>query len=609
MKPKPSPAIEQSLTTGSIRSHLIKLSLPMFWGMLTIVALNLTDTYFVAQLGTQHLAAMSFIFPVFATLAGLTMGLGNGAGAVIARAIGKGDRYKIKRLITDTLALSVLISVCLTLAGLVTIKPLFTALGASTKLLPLIEDYMNIWYLGTISLVVPMIASSIIRAAGNPQFPALVMTVATLVNIILDPLLIFGWVGFPRWEISGAAGATVISQITSLVAVCLFLHYREKVIILKPPKPTELKESWQEVLHIGIPAAATNAISPIAIAILTSGISVYGAEAVAGFGIASRIESLALAAFIALSASITPLVGQNWGAKKIKRVKQSFYWSAIFCLVWGILAAVVLGLGSNNLAVIFNRNPQVVSVAASYLIIVPVSYAAAGIVQMSGSTFNALGKPLPSVTMNLLQMFVLYLPLAYIGSRLWGVNGIFLGVSLSNLTIGLGAFCWNRRSLQTLANQFVQSTDHLYKHYIDMNQLTFLQHRPTYRPQAVTWRVRGLRGATTVSENSAPAIAKAVRELFDILERNNQLDPDLIVSVVFSVTPDINAIFPASVIRRRPGWDLVPLLDVQQMDVPQGLSKCIRVLIQFNTPLPQTALKPVYLRDAAALRPDLALSK
>jgi chorismate mutase len=141
-----------------------------------------------------------------------------------------------------------------------------------------------------------------------------------------------------------------------------------------------------------------------------------------------------------------------------------------------------------------------------------------------------------------------------------------------------------------------------------MNQLTFLQHRPTYRPQAVTWRIRGLRGATTVTENSSAAIAEAVRELFDVLEQKNQLDPDLIISVVFSVTKDINAIFPASVIRHRPGWDLVPLLDLQQMDVPDSLPRCIRVLIQFNTPLPQTALQPVYLRDAASLRPDLAIA-
>ncbi|MBH8561560.1 chorismate mutase [Nostoc sp. CENA67] len=124
--------------------------------------------------------------------------------------------------------------------------------------------------------------------------------------------------------------------------------------------------------------------------------------------------------------------------------------------------------------------------------------------------------------------------------------------------------------------------------------------------QSGEWRVRGLRGATT-SQNSVAAITAAVDELLDALEANNSLDPSEIVSVTFSVTSDLDAIFPAAVARRRPGWDEVPLLDVQQMQVVGSLQFCIRVLIHLNTPLPQNALHHVYLRHAAKLRPDLAL--
>lgn len=121
------------------------------------------------------------------------------------------------------------------------------------------------------------------------------------------------------------------------------------------------------------------------------------------------------------------------------------------------------------------------------------------------------------------------------------------------------------------------------------------------------WRVRGLRGAITVSHNSAAAITEAVDELLDVLELQNQLDPAEIVSATFSVTQDLNALFPASVARRRPGWEQVPLLDVQQMQVTDSLDHCIRVLVHLNTPLPQNVLRPVYLRRATKLRPDLAL--
>jgi chorismate mutase len=121
-------------------------------------------------------------------------------------------------------------------------------------------------------------------------------------------------------------------------------------------------------------------------------------------------------------------------------------------------------------------------------------------------------------------------------------------------------------------------------------------------------RICGLRGAITVNQNSAEAIAEAVDELLDVLETQNQLDPTEIISATFSVTQDLDTLFPAAAARRRPGWEQVPLLDVQHMQVIDGLDRCIRVLIHLNTPLPQSALRPVYLRLAAKLRPELAFS-
>lgn len=142
-----------------------------------------------------------------------------------------------------------------------------------------------------------------------------------------------------------------------------------------------------------------------------------------------------------------------------------------------------------------------------------------------------------------------------------------------------------------------------------MNYKLKSQPRPQQRSTLSTlreWRVRGLRGATTVSQNSVTAMTEAVDELLDTLETQNKIDPAEIASVIFSVTQDLDALFPASVARRRPGWEQVPLLDVQHMQVSNSLDRCIRVLIYLNTPLPQEDLRPVYLRRAAQLRPDLA---
>ena len=120
------------------------------------------------------------------------------------------------------------------------------------------------------------------------------------------------------------------------------------------------------------------------------------------------------------------------------------------------------------------------------------------------------------------------------------------------------------------------------------------------------WKVRGIRGATTASENTVEAIRKVVKELLDEVETCNQLDPEDIISVVFTTTRDLDAIFPAAIARERPGWDHVPLLDVQQMHVEGGLERCIRVLIHVNTPNPQLEIIHIYLRQAKKLRPDLS---
>lgn len=122
------------------------------------------------------------------------------------------------------------------------------------------------------------------------------------------------------------------------------------------------------------------------------------------------------------------------------------------------------------------------------------------------------------------------------------------------------------------------------------------------------WRVRGIRGATTASENTIEGIREVVTELLDELERRNNIDPQEIVSVFFTTTPDLDAIFPAAIARKRPGWDYIPLLDLQQMKVEGSLERCIRILIHLNTPTPQLEISHCYLRDAEKLRPDWSLT-
>ena len=447
--------MRQKLTEGKIGPLLLKLTLPTVLGIFALLGFSVVDTYFVAQLGTTELAAMSFTFPVIILLDNVSVGFAIAAGSCISRAIGKRDRtslldrdrYKVKRLATDSLILSLLIGVILVVLGLTTIEPLFTALGAKAEILPLIGQYMKISYLGVIFVVVPIVGNQIIRATGNTLIPSVVMTVAGIVNVVLDPMFIFGYGPIPAMGLQGAALATVISRAVTLAASLFFLHYYENMICFKLPSFKLLLQNWQNLLSIAIPNIGQNTIIPISISFITTLMASYGTAAVAGFGIASKVEILSIMVFLALSSSFIPFVGQNWGAKQYNRVYFAWCLGFQFCLFWGALMAIALGLGGSWVVSVFDKDPEVIKVAAQYLLIVPISYGAFGILLISSAIFNALGKPLPSLLMTITKMLFLYVPLAYLGSWLFGINGIFAAACFANVAVGIGAYIWCQKNL------------------------------------------------------------------------------------------------------------------------------------------------------------------
>ncbi|MEM9768848.1 MAG: MATE family efflux transporter [Cyanobacteria bacterium P01_D01_bin.71] len=449
--------MQSKLTEGRVSSHLFKLTLPMIWGILSILAFSLADTYFVAQLGTQELAAISFTFPVVNVLSSVAMGLGIGASSIISRAIGEGDRQKVQQLTTDSLLLSLLIVVLLVVIGLTTIQPVFTALGAGPDIIPLVHDYMSIWYLGMAFIVVPMVGNSAIRASGNTLVPSLIMTFAAGANILLDPALIFGWGPLPALGLKGAAIATALSYGSTLIASLLFLHFRERLLSFQQSHPSQMLANWQSLLQVGVPAIATNLIAPLSVGIVVSLLAGYGAEAVAGFGLASKLESVALIIPISLSASLGPFVGQNWGAQQRGRINRSLRLTAWFCLGWGALVATVLGIKGATIATWFNQSLDVIASAKIYLTIVPISYGALGIVLAASSAFNAMGKPILALGMSLSRLLALYLPLAYLGNWLFGIAGIYGAACLANFIVGFWAWLWHSRWSKLLAEPHLES--------------------------------------------------------------------------------------------------------------------------------------------------------
>ena len=438
------PSPKNDLTQGPVARTLFLLSAPMMMGVSSSILIQMFEVYFIGQVGTKEIAALTFTFPLTMGLSSIALGISIGTSSVIARIVGAREAEAARRLASHSLILVAAVMSVLSFAGWLAINPFFSRMGAEPETLALIQSYLDVVFLTFPFMTVMMVAASVMRANGSANIPGMAMTSAAALNLLLDPILIFGWFGFPRLELVGAAWAVGISRFCT----CLVMLYCVKHYDMVNLQQT-LKGFWsscKQVLHVGIPATATQMIGPVSGAIITALLARHGETVLAGFGIATRIEAVAVMLLFALSGSIGPFVGQNWGANEKERVRSGVRAAYTFSLVWGFLALTLLFFFGEYIASVVDSNVEAVQAAGVYLSIVPLSYGAWGVLMMASASFNALGKPLPSTLLSFLRMFIIYVPLALLFNHWFGYSGVFMATAIANCMIALLAYLWFKRS-------------------------------------------------------------------------------------------------------------------------------------------------------------------
>lgn len=447
-------ADKRDLTSGVTWRKLLQLAGPMVFGIIAVISVSLVDTYYVGQLGTQQLTALSFTFPVTLTVSSLAIGLGAGASSVVSRAIGGGDRDDAKRLATDSLFLAFLLVICVAVIGYFAIDPLFAALGAKEQVLDMVGQYMRIWFLAIPLLVVPIVANSVVRAVGDTFWPSVVMVSSAVVNIAITPVFIFGLGPISAFGIQGAAIGTLIAWLVTVFGAFTLVVYRERMLALTRPGWDDLMQSWKRVLKVGIPASFGNAVNPMGIAVVTAIIAAFGEVVVAGFGVATRVESLAVIPMLALSSAIGPFTGQNWGAGKCDRVAEALRFSYLVCVIWAGVLAVFFWFAANAIVGTFSEEDAVVAAASSYLTIVPLSVWGYGVVIITAGAFNALGRSHYGLAVYLVRTAVLYIPLSFIAARFAQSEAVFYAIAVANAGAGVAVSAF---ALRWLARHDAQS--------------------------------------------------------------------------------------------------------------------------------------------------------
>ncbi len=429
----------RDLTEGPVFGHILRLVIPMSAGIVAMMLVGVVDAYWVGKLGTEQQAAVQFVFPVSMLVMSVAIGLGAGAVSVVARAAGRKDASRTKRTATDAVSLSFLIVGAVSILGVFSIDPIFRLMGATDAMMPYVREYMVIWFAGVVFVVGPMVASNILRALGDAILPSMIMIVGAAINMVLDPILIFGWGPIPRMEVEGAAYATLISNFVVFLIAMAVLTFREKLIDWSWPGIEEVLWNWREIARIGAPAAGSNMIGPLSNTIVFAAVAGFGEAAVAGFGVAMRVEAFALIPLFALSGSIGPITGQNGGAGLNLRVREAFTKSFLFCVGWGLGIAALLFVLGDYLAPVFLPSVDGQGVAEHYWDIAPFAVAGYGIAMAASAGFNGLGRPLYGVGINAARGLLLIAPLAWIGGVLGGVTGVIWGIFAANLITGIVA--------------------------------------------------------------------------------------------------------------------------------------------------------------------------
>ncbi len=439
---------KNDLLKGELRPTLVSMTVPMIVGMIMLMTFSIVDTFFVSLIGINELAAISFTFPVTFTVISLNIGLGIGASAVIGRQLGSGNDTKAKILATGSLILAVAMVGGLSVIGYVSIDFVFGLMGASQELLPLIQQYMSIWYISGVFLSVPMVGNAVLRASGDTKTPSIIMAAGGAINAALDPILIFGYFGFPAMGIQGAAIATCVAWAVCAVWIIYLLAVKRGLMEPRLLSWSELKESAKGILVIGLPAAGSNMLTPISAAVVTAIVATYGAEAVAAWGVGSRLESMASIVVLALSMSLPPIISQNFGANQFRRIIDAYKICIQFVIIWQFLIFIALLIIAPYIAAIFADNELVERYIILFLSIVPLGYGLQGIIILTNSSFNAMHKPITAVWLSIIRLFICYIPFIALGSYFFGLLGIFWACVVANICASLVSYHWFNAALK-----------------------------------------------------------------------------------------------------------------------------------------------------------------
>ncbi len=419
-----------SLTEGSILKSLVGLSIPIIFANILQTAYQLTDTFWVGRLGTVAVAAVSISFPIIFLIVSLGGGLTMAGTILVAQYKGKEDIKSVNHITSQTFLLGISVSILLATIGYLLTPHLINLMGAEPNVYSNAVSYMRITFMGMIFMFTYMVFQSLMRGVGDVKTPMYIVLGTVILNLVLDPLFIFGYGYIPAFGVAGAALATIGTQgLSAIIGIIILLKGRFQIKLnvndLKPDIPLIKK-----MFNLGFPVSIEQSARALGMTVMTFLVATFGTLTLAAYGIGSRILSFVIIPSLGLSMATSTLVGQNIGAGKINRAEKITNLSAFVGFISLTIVGIIFFLFSKEISAIFIPGEiETIQSSALFIKIMALTFGFIGIQMSLNGLFRGSGNTMISMVLSIISLWVLRFPLAYILSKHTSLNEIGLWIA------------------------------------------------------------------------------------------------------------------------------------------------------------------------------------
>lgn len=409
----------QMMTEMPIPGLIGRLAVPTIVSMLVTSFYNMADTFFVGRIGTSATAAVGVAFPVMAIIQALGFFCGHGSGNSISRKLGAQENDAAEELAATGFFGGLLLGCLVLAAGIIFLTPLSRILGSTETILPYTKDYLRIILIGAPYMTAQFVLNNQIRFQGNAFYAMIGVGIGAVLNIVLDPVLIFGF----HMGISGAALATVISQFVSFLLLLGGVRFSGCI----PVRLKNVRFSRELLLEIaggGLPSLFRQGLGSIATMTLNIAANPYGDAAIAAMSVVSRISMFAISALIGFGQGFQPVCGFNYGARKYARVREAFWFCVKVSTLFLFLIAILGFLFSGHLIAIFRDDPEVIHIGTAALRFQCATLVLNGWIVMNNMMTQTMGKTLYASLLASARQGLFFIPILLIMPRFLGLMGI-----------------------------------------------------------------------------------------------------------------------------------------------------------------------------------------